>query len=369
MHSIRNSSKTILLTPRTIQIPIQNRTFIIRTIRSVLKLRYLILGGGVAGSISLNQSYQNWKESLPDLKWLEQVLPSEQTKANMYSTVKELKQKIEEFEIDPKVKEAGEEQLNYWRRWFAEKLEKIDASLPDIELSSTGANQSPSSASSFADNVVLNRGFINAETKPSETSRVESLQDEIIKIQLKYQKELEKLERENKDLRKQLLIKSSSGPMKRPKEMRKSLIDMYSEVLDELQGFDVNYKASDHLPRVVVVGDQSSGKTSVLEMIAQARIFPRGSGEMMTRAPVKVTLSEGPYHIAQFKDSSREFDLSRESDLADLRREVELRMRNSVKNGKTVSNEVISMTVKGPGLSRMVLVDLPGVISVCALKI
>lgn len=36
------------------------------------------------------------------------------------------------------------------------------------------------------------------------------MQDELMKVQLKYQKELEKLERDNKELRKQLLLKGTN---------------------------------------------------------------------------------------------------------------------------------------------------------------
>uniref|UniRef100_A0A3P8N6Z9 Dynamin-like GTPase OPA1, mitochondrial n=1 Tax=Astatotilapia calliptera TaxID=8154 RepID=A0A3P8N6Z9_ASTCA len=294
----------------------QQRNFwVARLAARLLKLRYILLGSAVGGGYTAKKTYDEWKEMLPDFSEYNWVIPD---------FVWELSEQID---LDKLAKALPE-------------MEEIAKLLPDFDK--------------IGENFTFLKSLLTSE-------KIDQLQEELLRTQLRYQRMLERLEKENKELRKVVLQKDDKGIHQR--KVKKSLIDMYSEVLDVLSDYDANYNTQDHLPRVVVVGDQSAGKTSVLEMIAQARIFPRGSGEMMTRSPVKVTLSEGPHHVAMFKDSGREFDLTKEEDLAALRHEIELRMRKSVKEGQTVSSETISLSVKGPGIQRMVLVDLPGVIS------
>ncbi|XP_021111177.1 dynamin-like 120 kDa protein, mitochondrial isoform X4 [Heterocephalus glaber] len=345
----------------------------------LLKLRYLVLGSAVGGGYTAKKTFDQWKDMIPDLsdyKWIvpdivweideyidlekiRKALPNSEDLAKLAPDLDKIVESLSLLkgffttgspgETAFRATDHGSESDKPYRKGLLGELILLQQQIQEHEEEARRA------AGQYG------TSYAQQKRKVSDKEKIDQLQEELLHTQLKYQRILERLEKENKELRKLVLQKDDKGIHHR--KLKKSLIDMYSEVLDVLSDYDASYNTQDHLPRVIVVGDQSAGKTSVLEMIAQARIFPRGSGEMMTRSPVKVTLSEGPHHVALFKDSSREFDLTKEEDLAALRHEIELRMRKNVKEGYTVSPETISLNVKGPGLQRMVLVDLPGVIN------
>ncbi|XP_035130740.1 dynamin-like GTPase OPA1, mitochondrial isoform X3 [Callithrix jacchus] len=326
----------------------------------LLKLRYLILGSAVGGGYTAKKTFDQWKDMIPDLSEYKWIVPDIVWEIDEYIDFEKIRKALPNSEDLVKLAPDFDkivESLSLLKDLFTtgHKLVSEVIGASDLLLLLGSSGETAFRATDHGSE--SDKHF----RKVSDKEKIDQLQEELLHTQLKYQRILERLEKENKELRKLVLQKDDKGIHHR--KLKKSLIDMYSEVLDVLSDYDASYNTQDHLPRVVVVGDQSAGKTSVLEMIAQARIFPRGSGEMMTRSPVKVTLSEGPHHVALFKDSSREFDLTKEEDLAALRHEIELRMRKNVKEGCTVSPETISLNVKGPGLQRMVLVDLPGVIN------
>lgn len=67
--------------------------------------------------------------------------------------------------------------------------------------------------------------------------KLESTQEELMRTQIRYQKEIEKLENQNRELRKQLMLRGNMT-LKQQRKIKKSLIDMYSEVLDQLSGMN-----------------------------------------------------------------------------------------------------------------------------------
>uniref|UniRef100_A0A674CJQ0 Dynamin-like GTPase OPA1, mitochondrial n=1 Tax=Salmo trutta TaxID=8032 RepID=A0A674CJQ0_SALTR len=346
----------------------QHRNFwMLRLASRLLKLRYIVLGSAVGGGYTAKKTYEEWKDMLPDMGEYNWVIPDffwELSKQiDLDKLTKMLPELVEIAKFLPELPDLDKigENFTFLKSilFTGEYIRYVDGCvapashcdvpqglLDELILIQQQIQQAEEEVrrASAANNAQPSPEPAPSPPLPSSLSPSPPRLLSLCCPQMKYQRMLERLEKENKELRKVVLQKDEKGIHQR--KVKKSLIDMYSEVLDILSDFDSNYNTQDHLPRVVVVGDQSAGKTSVLEMIAQARIFPRGSGEMMTRSPVKVTLSEGPHHVAMFKDSSREFDLGKEEDVS-----------------LTQHRRTISLSVKGPGIQRMVLVDLPGVIS------
>lgn len=70
------------------------------------------------------QRYEEWKDGLPDMKWLEDIFPDNQQwkqfSRNLASVTKSVSESIE---LDPRLKQLGEERVAEWRKWFDSRLD------------------------------------------------------------------------------------------------------------------------------------------------------------------------------------------------------------------------------------------------------
>eukprot|EP00055_Hartaetosiga_balthica_P016779 m.107749 g.107749 ORF g.107749 m.107749 type:complete len:963 (+) comp9180_c0_seq1:308-3196(+) len=204
---------------------------------------------------------------------------------------------------------------------------------------------------------ILNNRLAEVEKQLTEANDVS--QRKLIAERERLQDIIDRLTTENEEINRLHIIRSQKSAAQ---DTDKRAIDIFSDILSLRSLADSSFNANEHLPRVVVVGDQSAGKTSVLEMLVRARIFPRGAGSMMTRSPIQVTVSEGQHHVCNFHNEETVYNLRSEKDLRNLRDQIEKRMMDTLVGGNVVSSQTISLELHGPGLQPMVLVDLPGVI-------
>ncbi|RKP16523.1 hypothetical protein ROZALSC1DRAFT_8376, partial [Rozella allomycis CSF55] len=114
------------------------------------------------------------------------------------------------------------------------------------------------------------------------------------------------------------------------------------------------------LPSIVVVGSQSSGKSSVLESIVGHEFLPKGSN-MVTRRPLELTLvnCETEEDYAEFPNLGlgKIYDFKKvQKTLTDL--------NNAVPEKECISNSPIELYVYSKNVPDLSLVDLPGYIQI-----
>ncbi|KAG7585146.1 Dynamin-type guanine nucleotide-binding (G) domain [Arabidopsis thaliana x Arabidopsis arenosa] len=128
------------------------------------------------------------------------------------------------------------------------------------------------------------------------------------------------------------------------------------DTVDRLRNLNV-MREGIHLPTIVVVGDQSSGKSSVLESLAGISL-PRGQG-ICTRVPLVMRLqrssSPEPEIWLEYSDKVVPTD---EEHIAEAIRAATDVIAGS---GKGVSDAPLTLHVKKAGVPDLTMVDLPGI--------
>ncbi|OMJ90041.1 hypothetical protein SteCoe_7723 [Stentor coeruleus] len=115
------------------------------------------------------------------------------------------------------------------------------------------------------------------------------------------------------------------------------------------------------LPEIIVVGEQSSGKSSVLQSIIEREILPKGQG-IVTRCPIRIRMqkSKEEREYACFEHlGSKEFTLDEVSEIIKKRTE-------ELTEIEYVTDTEITIDLYGPNMTSLTLVDLPGIVSIAS---
>ncbi|KAI9819515.1 MAG: Dynamin- GTPase protein [Pycnora praestabilis] len=156
-------------------------------------------------------------------------------------------------------------------------------------------------------------------------------------------------------------------------------------IVNKLQDLVFNTIGNDSLdlPQIVVVGSQSSGKSSVLENIVGRDFLPRGSG-IVTRRPLILQLINVPserddapegdeVHIPHTAASVAgqgewaEFHHipgQKFYDFSEVKREIENETARIAGNNKGINRQPINLKIYSPHVLSLTLVDLPGLTKV-----
>ncbi|KAF7689624.1 interferon-induced GTP-binding protein MxB [Silurus meridionalis] len=162
------------------------------------------------------------------------------------------------------------------------------------------------------------------------------------------------LDNESQDTKTYQIVEERSGVFLKQWE---SQVRPYIEMIDYLRRIGIEKDLA--LPSIAVVGDQSSGKSSVLEALSGVAL-PRGSG-IVTRCPLELKLRklhEGSSWTAviSYRDVQETF-----TDPSQVEGHVRRAQNILAGDGVGICDELISLMITSPDVCDLTLIDLPGI--------
>uniref|UniRef100_A0A2I3TC31 MX dynamin like GTPase 1 n=1 Tax=Pan troglodytes TaxID=9598 RepID=A0A2I3TC31_PANTR len=129
------------------------------------------------------------------------------------------------------------------------------------------------------------------------------------------------------------------------------------DLIDSLRALGVEQDLA--LPAIAVIGDQSSGKSSVLEALSGVAL-PRGSG-IVTRCPLvlklKKLVNEDKWRgKVSYQDYENEI-----SDASEVEKEINKAQNAIAGEGMGISHELITLEISSRDVPDLTLIDLPGI--------
>ncbi|KAM6980243.1 interferon-induced GTP-binding protein Mx3-like [Aplochiton taeniatus] len=129
------------------------------------------------------------------------------------------------------------------------------------------------------------------------------------------------------------------------------------DLIDSLRSLGVEKDLA--LPAIAVIGDQSSGKSSVLEALSGVAL-PRGSG-IVTRCPLELKMKrsrEGDEWHGKISYQNQEKEMDDPSEVEQKIREAQDHIAGV---GLGISDDLISLEISSPDVPDLTLIDLPGI--------
>lgn len=159
----------------------------------------------------------------------------------------------------------------------------------------------------------------------------------------------------------------SSTPSLLSAEMEKDVLP-WLKFAEDLRNLSLESELS--LPQICVMGDQSSGKSSVLNLLAGDTIFPSGTG-LVTRCPIRLVMRKARLgeKWSAFVSTSISSKRSEAEDAGSLCNLISSATESLCQGASNFSTDLVIVDLLSPDACDLTVIDLPGIVRTATLGI